>query len=138
MDRDAEHLKLLSIFYYIRGGICAFFSCFFAIYILMGMVFAVGAAASHGHNGAPPAAVGILFAVIGCFAIIFGWIWSALVIYAGRCLAQRKHRVYCMVIAGISCVLVPYGTILGVLTLIVLGRPSVQQMFDQPPATVPR
>src|ERR1700739_2547010 len=117
MDRDAEHLKLLSIFYYIRGGICAFFSCFFVIYLLMGMVLAV-ASASPLHR-APPAAFGILFAVIGCFAIIIGWIWSALLIYAGRCLAQRRHRIYCLVIAAISCVLVPYGTILGVLTLIV-------------------
>src|SRR5579883_1716250 len=129
MERDAEHLKLLSIFYYVRGGLCAFFSCFFLIYMVMGVVFTTAAVASHGNN-APPAALGLVFAVFGGIAVIFGWIWAALQLYAGRCLGQRKHRVYCLVIAGISCLFLPYGTLLGVFTFIVLQRPSAAQLFE--------
>ena len=36
-----------------------------------------------------------------------------------------------MVIAGISCLFVPYGTILGVFTFIVLQRSSVEKLFEQ-------
>lgn len=132
MERDAEHLRLLSMFYYIRGGICAVFSCFFVIYIVIGLAATAGLAFAHDKN-APPAAFGLIFVFIGSFAVLGGWTWAGLQIYAGRCLAKRKHRMYCMVIAALSCLFLPYGTILGVFTLMVLQRPSVEQLFDQPP-----
>jgi len=34
-----------------------------------------------------------------------------------------------MIVAGITCLSVPIGTVLGVFTLLVLSRPSVKQMF---------
>ncbi|HZV34707.1 MAG TPA: hypothetical protein VFB72_09065, partial [Verrucomicrobiae bacterium] len=91
MERDAEHLKLLSLFYYIRGGICAAFSCFFIVYIVVGIALTVGLAFSHDKNGPPPA-FGLLFVFIGSFVVLSGWTWAALQLYAGRCLAKRKHR----------------------------------------------
>ena len=36
---DEEHLRLLSLFYYISAGVAAFFAFFPAIYIVMGLVF---------------------------------------------------------------------------------------------------
>ena len=129
-DLDTEHLRLLALFHYIQGGIWAVTSCFFIIYIFMGLILTFGAAASHSHN-APPAAFGLIFTGIGAVAVVLGWSWSALTIYAGRCLTQRKHHLFCLIIAGISCVLLPYGTILGILTIMVLQRPTVQAMFDQ-------
>ena len=36
-----------------------------------------------------------------------------------------------MIVAGITCLSVPIGTVLGVFTLMVLSRPSVKQMFAQ-------
>ena len=129
-ELDTEHLRLLSLFYYIRGGIGVLFSCIFIFYIFMGVVFATAAASSHAPN-APPAFFGLLFVAIGGTALILGWTIGGLTIYAGHCLAQRKHRIFCMVIAAISCIFVPYGTALGVFTLIVLQRPAVARMFDQ-------
>lgn len=132
MERDAEHLKLLSLFHYIRGGLTAAFSCFALIYVIMGAVFAGTSVFARNSNNAPPAFVGVLLFFIGSAVILVAWTWAAAVIYAGRCLSQRKNRTYCMVIAGISCLFMPYGTILGVFTLIVLQRPTVKQMFDRP------
>jgi len=34
-----------------------------------------------------------------------------------------------MVIAGIECLFMPFGTVLGVFTLVVLVRPSVKELF---------
>jgi hypothetical protein len=43
--------------------------------------------------------------------------------------------VFCLVVAGVSCLFMPFGTILGVLSLIVLNRPSVKLLFSaQEPA----
>ena len=43
MNQDAEHLKLLSIFHYIVGGITALFSCLFIMHIAMGIAMLTGA-----------------------------------------------------------------------------------------------
>ena len=129
-DLDTEHLRLLTLFHYIQGGIWALTSCIFIVYIFMGLALTFGSFATHGHNG-PPAAIGLIFTVIGTVAVVLGWSWSALTIYAGRCLAQRKHHLFCLVIGGISCIFLPYGTILGIFTIMVLQRPAVQAMFEQ-------
>jgi hypothetical protein len=36
---------------------------------------------------------------------------------------------YCLVVAGIECIFMPFGTVLGVFTIIVLMRPSVRNLF---------
>jgi hypothetical protein len=38
------------------------------------------------------------------------------------------------VIAAISCLLVPLGTVLGIFTILVLVRPSVKERFGVAPA----
>ena len=131
MDRDAEHLRLLSLFYYIRGALSAFFSCFFILYIVMGLIMAMIPTPARGNN-APSAAIGYVFAAVGCAIVLLGWSLAAVTLYAGHCISQRKHRMFCMVVAGISCLFIPYGTILGVFTLLVLQRPSVRDIFDHP------
>lgn len=131
MDRNAEHLRLLSIFYYVLGGLTALFSCVFIIHIVMGLFFLV--APNSGHGGAPPKAFGALFALLGFMAVIIGWISAALMVFTGRFLSQRKHYVFCLVIAGLCCLSVPFGTILGVFTIIVIQRPEVKAMFEQKP-----
>jgi hypothetical protein len=36
---------------------------------------------------------------------------------------------FCLVMAGIACIFMPFGTALGVLTIIVLMRDSVRELF---------
>jgi len=44
---------------------------------------------------------------------------------------------YCLVVAGVECILVPFGTVLGVLTLIVLSKESVKTIFENgPPSSI--
>jgi len=97
---DAEHLKLLAVGYCISAGMCALFSLLGLVYMTIGLV--------------------ILLVLTPGF----------LKLRAGRCLAKRRSRVFCMVIAGFSCLGVPYGTLLGVFTFIVLGQPSVRALFE--------
>ncbi len=45
-------------------------------------------------------------------------------------LKKRKARTFCMVVAAFECLGVPYGTLLGIFTFIVLGRDSVTRLFE--------
>jgi hypothetical protein len=131
IDRAAQddlHLRLLSIFHFVVGGFAFLFSCFFLVHVGMGFAFLTpGTFASQGEP--PPAFVGWLLMIMGGLGVLAGWTYAALMIAAGRSLAARRRHTLCLVMAGISCAFLPFGTALGVLSLIVLTRPSVQRQF---------
>ena len=127
MNKDLQHLKILSIFHYILGGLIAAGSSVFILHFAVG-VMAIVSPASMG--GAPPL-MGWLFAFVGGAAVLFGWAIGIGLIVAGRFLSRRRHHLFCMVTAGIVAALFhPLGTALGVFTLIVLLRPSVKRLFE--------
>ena len=128
MNQDLEHLRLLSIFHYVVGGMIAFFACIPIIHVVIGIVMLTNPGGFGGQP--PPPFVGLLFVIIGGAVILLGWLLAALVIISGRFLTRRKHYVYCLVIAGVSCLFMPVGTVLGVFTIIVLTRPSVKGLFQ--------
>jgi hypothetical protein len=82
-----------------------------------------------GNQEPPPAALiagmGLMFACIGTVALLFGLAYSTASFLTGRSLARRTRRLFCLIVAGINCVNMPLGTILGVFTFVVLLRPSV-------------
>jgi hypothetical protein len=134
---DEEHLKLLSLGYWVSGGFAALFSLFGLFYVAMGigMSFVLSHAPETAGKASepPPAFIGWIFAGIGS-AIFLVMIAVALAkFWAARSLRRRKSRAFCMVIAAIGCLEFPYGTLLGVLTFIVLGRDSVKRLFAAPP-----
>ena len=130
---DEEHLKLLSLGYMVSGGFAALFSLFGLLYVFIGVVMSV--AISHAPQTAgkagepPPALVGWIFGGIG-LVVFLAFITMALCKFrVASSIRRRKSRTFCMVIAGIGCLEFPYGTLLGVLTFIVLGRDSVARLF---------
>ena len=44
-------------------------------------------------------------------------------------LRQRTHRIFSVVIAALDCLQIPFGTVLGVFTIIVLLRESVRELY---------
>lgn len=136
MSEDLNHLKLLSIFHYVVGGLTALFSCFPLIHVTIGLLMISGKLGAP-DTPEPPELVGWIFAVMGGLFVLAGWALAFCMVMAGRKLAQRKSRIFCLVIAGIECMVMPFGTILGVLTLVVLTKASVQRLFEQPHAQPP-
>jgi hypothetical protein len=129
MKQDLEHLKLLSIFHYVVGGLTAFFACFPIIHLAMGIVFIVLSTKADASGDAPPAFMGWIFVIMSITMILLGWSMATCIIVAGRFLARQNHYMFCLVIAGIECLFMPFGTVLGVFTIIVLMRESVKEAF---------
>ena len=132
MNQDFEHLKLLSIFHYVVAGLVALFACFPLIHFFVGLGIVTGA-----FEDAPGEAqlIGVFFMVFAGLFIMTGWAMAAAVLIAGRNLAQRTRYTYCLVIAGVECIFMPFGTVLGVFTIIVLMRESVKLLFQSPVTT---
>lgn len=131
---DEEHLKLLSLGYMISAATTAFFSLFGLMYMVIGIMMSAiiphkpEVAAQPGQEF--PASVGWIFAGIGLAVFLVMIILAAAKLRAAFCIKNRKSRTFCMVMAGISCLEIPYGTVLGVLSFIVLGRDSVTRLFN--------
>lgn len=126
---DASQLHTLSILYYVLGGLNAFM-------LLLGVVFIGGIVLIAARQPAGPAASTgdtPMAAGIALLMILAGFVFSAvcavLQFMAARRLRERRGARFCQVVAGLSCVSVPLGTLLGVFTFIVLARPSVQALF---------
>jgi hypothetical protein len=50
-------------------------------------------------------------------------------------MAKRRGRVFSFVVAAILCLFMPFGSVLGIFTIIVLNRLSVRQLYEMESAT---
>lgn len=132
---DEEHLRLLSIGYYISAGISAFFSLFGLMYmfmgVMMGAILSSAVKAGQHADGMPPQMAGWMFGIFGGLFFLFGAGMAIAKFLTGKYLRQRRSRTFCQVVAGITCLSIPFGTALGVATFMVLGKPSVQNLFNR-------
>ena len=129
MNQDNQHLELLSIFHYVVGGLTALFSCFPLIHLGVGIAMLSG---EFQGDHPPPRAFAWIFIMIASVIILTGWTLAVAIIIAGRKLKKRTGRTFCLVIAGLECMMMPFGTGLGVLSLIVLTKESVKELFSMP------
>jgi hypothetical protein len=134
MNQDAEHLRLLSIFHYIVAGLAALFSLFPLLYTTVGVIFIFVARQGTPKPGEelPPEFIGWIFAVIGSLLFLLGIAIAICILIAGGSLAKRTRYWFAFVMACIECLFLPFGTILGVFTIIVLSRESVKELFGAP------
>jgi hypothetical protein len=131
MNRDEEHLRLLSIFHYVVAGLGALFSLFPLFYTAMGAFFIFAAhhwPAKPGQEP-PPEFVGWIFIAFGSAFFLVGIALAICILITGRSIAHRKHYWFSFVMACIECIFMPFGTVLGVFTVIVLARESVKRLF---------
>lgn len=157
VDQVREHLRLLSIFHYVVGGIGYLFSLFPVIHLAIGISFLVIPERMIGQPVAPveapemvereepgapsapeevfPARLfGLLFTILPAIFIVTGFVLSTLIVVAGKRLATYRSHTYCLAVAGIECMLMPFGTVLGVFTILTLIKPEARQLFGLPSA----
>lgn len=127
--QDEQHLKLISIFHFILGGIVGLFACMPVFHFLFGIAAVIVPVFSGDPKLAPMALFGGFFAFMAATLIFIGWVLAGTILYAGSCLAKRQRYMFCFVVACVECIFMPIGTVLGVFTIIVLNRPSVKSLF---------
>lgn len=120
---------MLTLFHYVLAGITALFACIPIIHVAFGAIIVLSPAHMNAPEALPFRLFGLFFMVMGAVAILMGWTMAVLTFISGRCIAKREKRTFSMVVAGIQCVFVPFGTVLGIFTLLVLQRNSVRQLY---------
>ena len=128
-NQDEQYLKLLSIFHYVVGGMAGLFACFPIIHFVIGIGILISSFTQSSQD-APPAFIGLFFTFFAGGFILIGWIFAICIILTGRFIAARKNYMFCLVMAGVECTIAPFGTVLGVFTIITLVRPSVKELFE--------
>jgi hypothetical protein len=135
---DEEHLRLLRIGYLTMGGVSAFTGLFGLFYVFMGAVMASAMrAAPKGPGEPPPELFAWFFAGMGLLFMVLAGSYAAMAFMSARALRLRRSRTLCLITAGLSCLYIPFGTLLGVFTFSVLGRQSVLTLFMAPPLPLP-
>jgi hypothetical protein len=129
-DLDAEHLRLLSIFHYVLAGVQALFASFPILHFLFGVAMVFLPKQLGARSNAPAALVGSALMLFTGTWMMIGWTIAICTAVAGRSLSQRKRYLFCLVMAGVmAATCMPYGTVLGAFTIIILLRPSVKEAF---------
>jgi len=124
---DLAQLRLLGIFHYVVAGLTALFSLIPVFHLGIGIAIVTGALPSHDPQGR---LMGWFFIAFASAFILFGLALAIAIAVAGRRLQRRRHYLYCMVVAALACMMMPFGTVLGVFTLVVLVRPRVKALFE--------
>jgi hypothetical protein len=128
---DLEQLRLLAIFHYVVGGMAALFSLVPLVHLVTGLAVVTGHLPMDGADSGERM-LGGFFVGLALMFIAAGLTFAALIVAAGRSLSRQVRYTFCLVVAGLECLFMPFGTVLGVLTIVVLRRTSVRERFWRP------
>jgi len=134
MDKDLEHLKLLSIFHYIVGGLASFCGLLWILYIVAGVILVIASGSMAGDDRMGASIGGVVAIIVGVFLFALFEAYGILCIVAGRKYAKQEGYRFCFVLAVFTCLNFPLGTALGVFAIMVLNRPSVKALYQGLPA----
>lgn len=128
---DADHLRLLAVFHFVLAGLAILGIGFLCLhYAVMHTVMENSAAWKNQKNGPPPEQ---FFAILKWFYVFLGALLvggGAGNLISGLFIQKRKNRMFSLIVAGINCLQVPFGTVLGVFTFVVLMRGSVREIYE--------
>jgi hypothetical protein len=137
-SNDESHLRALSISWYVMSALSALCGCgSAAFFVAFSQMFTKAIESMPANPNQPPPPpefarfFGFMYGGMGLVYGIGGLVFAVLELLTARWLAARRNRTFCLVMAAISCLWVPLGTVLGVFTIVVLVRPSVEQAFAQ-------
>ena len=127
-QQDFDNLKTLGICTLVYGILIGLASLFGLVYVAIG----IGVASTPATPDNPdPEMVGGILAGVGVLVCTLFAAKCALLVFSAIGLLKHKWRTVSYVGAALSCMNMPLGTILGVFTFLVLGRPSVRALYEQ-------
>lgn len=137
---DADHLRLLAIFHFVIAGLALFGLLFlFLHFIMMHALFSNPQMWQNQKENMPfpPAEFFRLFrwfyGFMGGMLVIGG----VLNLLSGLFISRRENRTFSLVIAALDLLQIPFGTVLGIFTIVVLLRDSVRELYETQSAVSP-
>jgi len=132
MNEEANYLKILAIFHFVVAGIAGLFACFPIFHLIIGLSMLTGQFFPS-ETGAefpfPFTLFGLMFTLIPAAIIFLGWAFAIALAISGYFLLRKQHHLFCLIMAGISCIFMPFGTVLGVFTIVLLMQPYIKNQF---------
>jgi hypothetical protein len=124
--RDDAHLRYLALAHYALAALSSVCALIPGGFCCLGLVLMTGVARE-------PDAVegGAVVAASSFFALGFLVAYCALLVLQAYLLSRRRAYPACVALAVLTCLNSPFGTVLGVLTLLVLMREPVKAGFGR-------
>jgi len=132
MEERESQLQILAIFHYVVGGLAALFACLPIFHLMIGISLLTELPNLFRQEETlfPFLIIPVMFILIPAALILAGWAFSICIAIAGRFLQTRKHHTYCLVMGGVETVFFPFGTALGIFTLLLITKPEVKELFE--------
>lgn len=133
-DHDRRHLWWLQLFHVVNGVLK------FIVALFPGAFVAFGSVILYSPDTLEPYTVvddhelttwGRLFFWLGVGITVYLLTYGVLQILVAWSLWRRRWWRFCMAISCVDCLNVPFGALLGVLTIVVLIRPTVKVLFGR-------
>jgi hypothetical protein len=122
----------LAIFHFVFGGLALFGIGFLAVhYAIFHAVFSDPQMWKHQGDIMPPKAFLDVFVWFYVFMGVIFLIGLGLNALSGLFLLRKTNRLFSLIVAGLDCLQLPFGTALGVFTIVVLSRETVRQLYGE-------
>jgi len=129
-NSNSQNMDLIAIFHYVAAAIIYLKGLIALFFMGIGAIAVTAILCDEGPNPEALVPVGIIFFMAPMLFLTITAAIGTAVLIAGRRIAKRTHLGYCQIIAGLECLCIPYGTVLGVISLIFLTRDDVKQQFQ--------
>lgn len=127
-DSTKQTLSNLSIYHYVLAGVVLLYAggTYFQAWLFQDMLHQpqLGEIASLDMKQMSDSITRFIIAIGAMYLI-----QAFLLVITARSLAKCRRWTFCMVVSHINLLIFPFGTILGVLTIIVLLKPSAKRLF---------
>ncbi len=131
-NSNSQTLDLISIFHYVLAAMMYLKGAIAFVLMGIGSIAVMGVLADQPNDMVPALIVlGLIFFMAPMMFLTVSWTAATLVLFAGRRITKRTNLNYCQIVAGLECLCVPFGTALGIFTLINLTKPDVKESFGK-------
>ena len=130
---DERQLQLLAAAHHLVGALLVAAGALALIPIGTGVLLHAATDTAHGST----ALFDIYFVLYPLLGLLLLWALAAWLFLTGVKISRRERWTFCRNTAAASLVCVPVGTVLGVLAMVVLTRPSVRAAFENAPSPTP-
>ncbi|MEZ4388147.1 MAG: hypothetical protein R3D98_11325 [Candidatus Krumholzibacteriia bacterium] len=130
MDNRRENLRLLGIFHFVYAGLVILGSFIPILWLTLAGLWWPELTSELNSGEFPLLLTGTVGLSVAGFGVLVAWVWAAVLVVAGRSLVAARRHTYCLVVAAIACLSFPVGTLLGIVTLVVINRNDVRELFE--------